>query len=292
GHDDADAKAALLAAHAAGITHWDTADAYGDGRSEQLIGQAWSSVPREEIFLATKFGYLQGPAGHFYDPAFMRSQLEASLRNLRTGVIDLYYFHHCDFGPNDEYLGPAVETARRFRDEGKVLFLGLSDWDASRIVRFLDRVDPDAVQPFRNVVDDDYESSGLRARVEERDLGVAFFSPLRHGLLLGKYEKPQHFPEGDFRSNVAEFKAPEVIAHMRRAREEVSARFAAHPEPVLHALTGALLTGNPTATVLLGQRNPKHVAAAATLGDPLSEPDADWVRQLYRGSLSSRSSTL
>ncbi len=132
------AKAALLAAHAAGITHWDTADAYGNGRSEQLIGEAWSSVPREDIFLATKFGYLQGAAGHFYDPAFMRSQLEASLRNLRTEVIDLYYLHHCDFGPNDEYLDPAIETARRFRDEGKARFLGLSDWDASRIVRFLD----------------------------------------------------------------------------------------------------------------------------------------------------------
>ncbi len=283
GHDDSAAKAALHAAHAAGITHWDTADAYGEGRSEQLIGSAWPAVPRQDIFLATKFGYRQGPAGHPYDPVYMRSQLEASLRNLRTDVIDLYYLHHCDFGPNDEHLGPAVETARRFRDEGKIRFLGLSDWDASRIVRFLDQVDPDAVQPFRNVIDDDYEPSGLAAAVAARDLGVAFFSPLRHGLLLGKYTEPQNFPEGDFRRNVPEFTDAAVIERMQQARAAVTARFAAHPEPVLHALTGALLPGNPTATILLGQRNPQQVAAAATLGEPLSEADAAWVRGLYRG---------
>lgn len=283
GHDDREAKEALVAAHAAGITHWDTADAYGNGQSERLIGEAWASVPREEIFLATKFGYVQGPARHPYDPAFMRSQCEASLRNLRTEMIDLYYLHHCDFGPRDEYLDPAVETARRFQEEGKIRFLGLSDWDGSRIVRFLDRIAPDAVQPFRNVIDDDYESSGLRAQVEARDLGVAFFSPLRHGLLLGKYTEPRRFPEGDFRRNVPGFEDPEVIARMQRARTAMTGRFASHPEPVLHALTGALLAGSPNATVLLGQRNPRQVAAAATLGDPLSEADAAWVRAVYRG---------
>ena len=60
-------------------------------------------------------------------------------------------------------------------------------------------------------------------------------------------------------------------------------RFADHPEPVLHALTGALLTGNRTATVLLGQRNAKQVAAASKVGEPLSEADAAWVRRVYRG---------
>ncbi|HBL30484.1 MAG TPA: hypothetical protein DD490_26920 [Acidobacteria bacterium] len=283
GHDDAAALAALEAAYAAGITHWDTADAYGEGRSEQLIGRAWATVPRAGIFLATKFGYRRGPTGRPYDPAFMRSQLEASLTNLRTEVIDLYYLHHCDFGPHDEHLAGAVETARRFREEGKIRFLGLSDWEASRIVHHLDAVDPDVVQPLRNVIDDDFEASGLAAQVAARDLGVAFFSPLRHGLLLGKYEEPQHFPEGDFRRNVPGFADPEAIARLRRARAAVADRFPHHPEPVLHALTGALFPGHPTATVLLGQRNPQQVAAAATLGAALSEADLAWVRALYRG---------
>jgi len=285
GHDDRLAKAALVEAHRQGITHWDTADAYGSGHAEQLIGEVFAEgLPRKDVFLASKFGYQTGPSDHWYDPDFMRSQCEASLRNLQTDVIDLYYFHHCDFGPNDEYFDDALAAMRRFRDEGKIRFIGLSDWDGRKIMKFIERVDPDAVQPYRNVIDDDYESSGLKAWVESHDLGVAFFSPLKHGLLLGKYDEPQTFAEGDFRSGIPEFRDPKFLARMRYARDEMTRRFPDQREPVIHALTGALLAGNPTATVLLGQRNPKQVdAAVAAGGDALSGEEAARVRRVYRG---------
>lgn len=282
GHDDAQAREALIAAHRAGITHWDTADAYGDGHAEELIGSAWSEVPRGEIFLATKFGYTYGPAGHPYDPRFMRERAERSLRNMRTEVIDLHYFHHCDFGPDDRYLDGALETMHRLRDEGKVRFIGLSDWDATKVMRVIDRVDPDVVQPYRNLVDDDYDSSGLKEWVDAHDLGVAFFSPLKHGLLLGKYDAPVAYPEGDFRSTIADFRDPAAIARYKRASAAVRERFAPHPEPVMHGVVGALLTGNPTACVLLGQRNARQVEAAAKVGEALSAEDAAWVREQYR----------
>jgi aryl-alcohol dehydrogenase-like predicted oxidoreductase len=282
-HDDQQAREALAAAYRAGITHWDTADVYGDGQAEELIGQVWGEVPRSEIFLATKFGWDFGPAKHPYDPKHMRDRAERSLRNMRTDVIDLYYFHHCDFGPDDRYFDGALEVMRRLQEEGKVRFTGLSDWDASRIVRFLDRANPDAVQPYRNLIDDDYESSGLKAEVDRRDLGVAFFSPIKHGLLLGKYDQPTEFGEGDFRSTVGDFKNPEAIARYKRASQAMRERFPSHPEPVLHPVIGALLTGNATACVLLGQRNPKQVASAAAVGEPLSAEDAEWVRGMYRG---------
>ena len=283
GHDDRLAKEALIAAYRRGITHWDTADAYGNGHAEQLIGQVFSEVPRKEIFLATKFGWVKGPSKHFYDAKFMRSQCERSLRNLRTDAVDLYYFHHCDFGPKDRYFDDALATMRQLHDEGKTRFIGLSDWDSSKIMRFIKRVDPDVVQPYRNVIDDDYERSGLKQWVDEHDLGVAFFSPLKHGLLLGKYDSPREFPEGDFRSGIAEFRDAAFIARMKRARDEVTRRLAADREPVLVALTGVLLAGNPTATVLLGQRNPKQVEAASTAGRPLTLDEAAWVRRLYGG---------
>lgn len=283
GHDDAQAKEALAAAYRTGITHWDTADAYGNGHAEELIGEMWGEVPREKIFLATKFGYVYGPSNHPYDPKFMREHAERSLRNMRTDVIDLHYFHHCDFGPNDEYFDGALETMHRLRDEGKVRFIGLSDWDASRIMKFIARVDPDVVQPYRNVVDDDYEASGLKAWVDSHDLGVAFFSPLKHGLLLGKYDQPVNYGEGDFRSNVDDFRSAEAIARYKAASEAMRTRFASHAEPVLHAVTGALLAGNATACVLLGQRNAKQVAAAAAVGEALSVEDAAWVAGEYRG---------
>ena len=283
GHDDSQAREALIAAHRAGITHWDTADAYGDGHAEELIGGVWDEVPREEIFLASKFGWVMGPSTHFYDAAFMRAQADRSLRNLRTDVVDLYYLHHCDFGPGDRWFDGAMETMLRLREEGKIRFIGLSDWDSSKIMRFVERVDPDVVQPYRNLVDDDYESSGLKAWVDARDVGVAFFSPLKHGLLLGKYDRPVEYGEGDFRSTVSDFRDPAAIERYSRAAAETRRRFASHPEPVLHAVTGALLAGNRTACVLLGQRNPRQVAAAARVGEALSLEEAEWVRGMYRG---------
>ncbi|MCS6911647.1 MAG: aldo/keto reductase [Myxococcales bacterium] len=281
GHDDGQAQAALATAYELGLTHWDTADVYGNGRSERLIGTMWSSVPRSRIFLATKFGYHRGPAEHPYEPSFMRARLEESLRNLRTDVIDLYYLHHCDFGPQDRQLEGAVATARRFQKEGKVRWIGLSDWDARRIRRYADVVDPDVVQTYRNVVDDDYEASGLRRWVEDNDRGVVFFSPLRHGLLLGKYAAPVEFPEGDFRRNVTGFRDPETIRRMQQARQALIERFPNHREPVLHGLCGALLSGQKNACVLVGLRNPDQVRAAATIGEPLSAEEAAWVRARY-----------
>lgn len=281
GHDDAQAKEALSAAYRGGMTHWDTADVYGDGHAEQLIGTMWDEVPRSEIFLATKFGYAYGPADHPYDTQFMHGRAERSLRNLRTDVIDLHYFHHSDFGPGDRYLDGALETMHRLRDEGKVRFIGLSDWEASRIMHVIERIDPDVVQPFRNVVDDDYESSGLKKHVDEHDLGVAFFSPLKHGLLLGKYDEPVDFGEGDFRSGIPEFRDAEAIARYKRAARAMRDRFRNQREPVIHAVTGALLAGNPTACVLLGQRNPKQVKAAGAVGEALSLQEAEWVRAQY-----------
>jgi myo-inositol catabolism protein IolS len=284
GNDDRLAKEALLAAYRNGITHWDTADAYGNGHAESLIGEMWGDVPRKEIFLASKFGWVKGPSKHFYDPKFMREQCDRSLQLMHTDVIDLYYFHHCDFGKNDEYFDDALATMRALRDEGKIRFVGLSDWNHRKVMKFIERVDPDVVQPYRNLIDDDYEASGLKKHVDDHDLGVAFFSPIKHGLLLGKYDKPVQYPEGDVRSRIAEFKDAKFIERMKRAAAETRKKFAAEKEPVLHAVLGALLTGNPTACVLLGQRNVKQVeAAAAAAGAPLSPADAKWVRQLYGG---------
>ena len=285
GHDDATAREALIAAWANGITHWDTADVYGSGHAESLIGSVWDDVPRNEIILATKVGWDAGEFGHYYHPEQIRRQMEASLENLRVDVIDIYYFHHCDFGPEDVYFADALDAMLRLREEGKFRFLGLSDWNLRKIMKFMSRVDPDVVQPYRNICDDDYAGSGLRAWIDQHDLGVAFFSPIKHGLLLGKYDHPRKFPEGDFRRNIPEFGNTESIARMKHAAATVAKRFTEHPQPVLHAVVGALLADAPTATVLLGQRNARQVEAAAAIGEPLTRDEAEWVRSVYRGTV-------
>ncbi|MFH1852988.1 MAG: aldo/keto reductase [Candidatus Neomarinimicrobiota bacterium] len=282
GHDDRLAEAALIRAWELGINHWDTADVYGEGNSEQLIGRAFETVPREEIFLASKVGWNQGDYPHYYHPTLMRKRLERTLQNLRVDMVDLFYFHHCLFGKKNELLEPALEAMLQFREEGKIQFIGLSDWNCRKIMKVVDRINPDVIQPYRNVRDDDYAASGLRQWINDNNTGVVFFSPLRHGLLTGKYNAPATFTAGDFRSGVPEFRDAGFIARTQTNRRLLEERFATHPQPVLHGLSGALLTDAPTGCVLLGQRNPQQVEAAATLGEPLSAAESAWVFSLYQ----------
>jgi myo-inositol catabolism protein IolS len=282
GNDDQKVLGSLKLAWERGINHWDTADVYGDGHAEGLIGRVWGEVPREKIFLASKVGWDAGQYGHYYHPEQIRKQFEQTMRLLQVDVLDLYYLHHCDFGPGDRYLDDALALLRRFREEGKIRFIGLSDWDSAKIMQVIDRVDPDVVQPYRNVIDDDYSSSGLQAWVENHDAGVAFFSPIKHGLLMGRITEPRSFPEGDFRRDIPEYGDQQALDRLRANAQELADRFTAHPNPVLHAILGVLLTGTRNSCVLLGQRTPEQVEAAATVGELLSEEDAAWVRQLYR----------
>jgi aryl-alcohol dehydrogenase-like predicted oxidoreductase len=286
GHDDEAARMALSLAHARGITHWDTADVYGNGRSEELIGQMWSrGVKREDIVLASKVGWYRGDFPHFYHPALVRQQLEASLTRLRTDHIDIYYLHHCDFGPDDRWLDPALEVIREAQKAGKIRFIGLSDWDDHAIMRVIARVDPDVVQPYRNVTHDHFHESGLAAWCDHHDLGVAFFSPLRHGLLLGKYTQPTTFPHGDFRNTDPGFRDANTLRRLAENAAALSRRFGdRNPEPVIAALVAACLSDVRNATVLLGQRHVGQVEAAAMAADlRLELEELAWVRSLYFG---------
>ena len=174
-----------------------------------------------------------------------------------------------------------METIRQFQAEGKTRFIGLSDWFSDKIMKFIDRCDPDVIQPYRNVMDDTYASTGLKNYVESNNLGICFFSPLKHGLLTGKYTEPATFESGDFRTTVKDFANQALIEKMQVNKAKLEARFSDHPQPVMHGLVDALLTDAPTGCVLLGQRNGVQVEAAAQLGSALSYEDAEWVKGLY-----------
>ena len=282
GQSDDDSKLALKRAWELGINHWDTADVYGNGRSEQVIGSMWKSIPRNNIFLATKVGWDRGYKKRWYDIDVMRQNMERSLKNLKTDCVDLIYLHHCNFGDNNEYFDEAIAVIRKFKEEGKTRFIGLSDWSSKKIRQFIERCDPDVVQPLRNVVDDSYESSGLKQYIDDHNLGICFFSPIKHGLLTGKYTEPAQFEDGDFRSHEKAFSDMEFLQKMLYNKAKLDGRFSDHLNPVMHGVVNALFSDSPTGCALLGQRNVDQVEAAATLGNLLSNEDSDWVKNLYR----------
>ena len=282
GQSNHDSKVVLTKCWEKGINHWDTADVYGDGRSESIIGKIWKRIPRKDIFLATKVGWDKGSYNYWYNPKHMQNNLERSLKNLQTDYVDIIYLHHCNFGKKDEYFDEAMNTVLKFIKEGKALFLGLSDWSSRKIMKFIKKCNPDIVQPYRNVQDDDYNSSGLKNYVDKNNLGVCFFSPIKHGLLTGKYNKPIIFENGDHRNNISDFRNEKIIKKMKLNKKLLEKRFSNFKNPVLHGLTSALFNDAPNSCILLGQRNIKQVNIASKLGLKLSQKDSDWVRSIYK----------
>ena len=279
---DRDSRSVLIKAWGKNINHWDTADVYGEGHSERIIGSMWEDIPRNSIFLATKVGWDMGPFSHWYHPKHMKKKIEESLTNLKTDYIDLLYLHHCNFGKQDEYFDDAVEVLKSFQSQGKIRFTGLSDWSNERIVKYLDACSPDVIQPYRNIMDNTYEKSGLKNIVNKNNLGVCFFSPLKHGLLTGKYKTTAVFKDGDHRSGIKDFQNKNKIKKIMLNCEKLEKKFSHYENPIMHGIVNALFFDSPTGCVLLGQRNIKQVETASSLGEILSEEDTNWVKSLYK----------
>ena len=279
---DSDSRSVLITAWEKNINHWDTADVYGEGHSERIIGSVWEDIPRNSIFLATKVGWDMGPFSHWYHPKHMKNKIEESLTNLKTDYIDLLYLHHCNFGKHDEYFDDAVEVLKSFQSQGKIRFTGLSDWSNERIVKYLDACNPDVIQPYRNIVDNTYEESGLKNIVNKNNLGVCFFSPLKHGLLTGKYKTTTVFEDGDHRSGIKDFQNVDKIKNILLNCKKLEKKFSHYENPIMHGIVNALFLDSPTGCVLLGQRNINQVETASSLGEILSEEDTNWVKSLYK----------
>jgi aryl-alcohol dehydrogenase-like predicted oxidoreductase len=196
--DEAESIATIHHALDQGVDFLDTADMYGVGRNEELVGRAIAGR-RDEVFLATKFGNVRGEDGSFQGvcgrPDYVRSACEASLRRLKVDVIDLYYQHRVDAEvPIEETVGAMAELVA----QGKVRFLGLSE-AAPATVRRAHKVHPiAALQSEYSLWSRDPEDEVLPT---VRELGIAFvaYSPLGRGFLTGQFRSPSDFPEDDFR---------------------------------------------------------------------------------------------
>jgi len=204
GRDDAEATATIHRALELGITFFDTADMYGGGRNEELLGSAIRGR-RDQVVIATKFGNVRNPDGTFKGvngkPEYVRQCCEASLRRLGVDVIDLYYQHRVDpETPIEDTVGAMSALVR----EGKVRWLGLSE-AATRTLRRAHAVHPiAALQTEYSLWSRDPEDEILPT---VRELGIGFvpYSPLGRGFLTGQIKRIEDLEADDYRRGSPRF---------------------------------------------------------------------------------------
>jgi aryl-alcohol dehydrogenase-like predicted oxidoreductase len=204
GGSEAESIATIHHALDRGVNFLDTADMYGWGKNEELVGKTIRDR-RDDVFLATKFGNVRGPNGEFLgvrgDPAYVRSACEASLDRLGVEAIDLYYQHRVD--PKVPIEDTVGEMAR-LKEEGKIRFLGLSEAAPATIRRAHAAHPISAVQTELSLWSRDAEAEVLPT-VRELGIGYVAYSPLGRGFLTGQFQSPDDFAEDDFRKNHPRF---------------------------------------------------------------------------------------
>jgi aryl-alcohol dehydrogenase-like predicted oxidoreductase len=262
----ADTDAVVGAALDAGVTLFDTADIYGDTKSEEYLGAALGSR-RDEIVLATKFGLpYEGHVGGAA-PSAIRAALDASLRRLGTDRVDLYQLHRPDPStPISETLGALSELVT----EGKIREFGCSNFDGPMLEEAAAAVTEGA--PTFASVQNHYNI--LRREAEDDVLpfcdatGTAFlpFYPLASGVLSGKYKAGQEAPEGTRMATLGE-RAKRELSDERLAKVgalDALARSEGHT--VLDLAFAWLLSRPAVASVIAGATKPEQIAANVAAG--------------------------
>ena len=229
GTDDATSVAALHRAIELGVTLVDTADAYGAGHSEALLGAVLADHP--EVMVATKFGntideHARQLTGVDTSPAYVRRALTASLARLRRERVDLYQLHTPDITP--ERAEELVATLEDLADEGLIDWYGVSTDDPGQAEAIARGPRCTAVQVQLNVLDDNPAMLDL---AERHDLAALCRSPLAMGLLGGRYTATSRLPEHDIRGRQPEWlrwftdgsPTPDFLARADSVREILTA---------------------------------------------------------------------
>jgi len=285
--DEAEGIAAIRHARELGVNLFDTAQGYGFGASEQLLGRALRDdldARRDEVVIATKGGLRMTDDGLVRDstPAWLRSGVDESLRALGVDHIDIYQVHWPDLEvPFAETAGALQELV----DAGKIRHVGVSNFDASQIDEFARTRPVETDQPPYHVFRRDVEAE-LLPYAREHDIGVLVYGPLAHGLLTGAMDEDTRFAPDDWRNAAPFFRGEAYRRNLQTVRE--LGRFASEElGSSVSQLAIAWALANPAVHVaIVGARRPSHIedsVAAAALS--LSEADLEQIDRIMAGSI-------
>jgi len=262
-------RAVVEAALEAGITHFDTAETYGDGNSERFLGELLEGR-REDVVIATKFGGRQKAAG---SRDYIRRAIESSLERLRTDYVDLYYYHRPDgVTPIAETMAALTELT----EEGKVRHIGVSNVDASQLEEAARAARVAAVQNEYSLLHREPEDDVLPLC---RELGIGFvpYFPLASGLLTGKYRKGELPPPGSRLEGRDDRLTDEVLERVERLEQFATER----GHTLLELAIGALASEPGVLSVIAGATTPQQVRAnVAAAAWELRAAERDALRNL------------
>lgn len=276
-----DITAAIKTALASGLNHFDNADVYGNGRAERMLARILKKLGLKSTnyVIASKMGHFKGTGEHAYHPLNIRHQCEQSLLNLDRDYIDIYYFHHGDFGP---YLEEAAATMRELVKEGKVRAVGQSAYSATDFERAVPAVQPDVLQSWAHALDDQFirEGSPVNQLLEKHGMSFVAFSPLAQGLMLDKFDpaNPPKFEEGDHRQANDKFHS-EFLTQLKPKLAQLKKRFGDRTED-LSAMAQRYILNHPhVACTIPGFRNERQVKCnLAAANSHLSFEDMQFIR--------------
>jgi aryl-alcohol dehydrogenase-like predicted oxidoreductase len=252
--------AAVRAALDAGVTFFDTAQAYGFGKSESLLAEALGdAIHRDEVIVATKGGLRQVDGGVRRDssPAYLRDGVEQSLSALGVEAIDLYQVHWPDHETPFDETGAAL---KELVDAGKIRHVGVSNFSPAEMEQLSRTIEVETDQPPYNLFNRAVEEDVL-PYCREQDIGTLVYGPLSHGLLSGRFD-PSTLDENDWRRGHEPF-AGEALERNLGAVERLT-EFAEQRGCTLPQLAVAWVLAQPGLHVAItGARRPAHVEGIA-----------------------------
>lgn len=264
--DDKDAVNTIIEALNQGINWIDTAPIYGCGHSEELVGQAIKQTAEKPI-IATKCGLLWNKKREKYNslkPESIRKECEDSLTRLGVDVIDLYQMH---WPEPEEDIEQGYEEMAKLAQEGKVRYIGVSNYNINQLEKIKNIHPPASLQPPYSMLRRGVENELLDYCLKN-NMGVLAYSPMQRGLLTGKFSQKRlgNLPDDDHRKKSPEFQQPQFAATLQLVEglKKVAQR---NNKTCAQLAVSWVLRREELTAAIVGARHPKQIKETAEAGD-------------------------